>query len=802
MADIRYVSIDYAEDGYWAVGNTAWYIEGDYFQDGYVIQGTTHSGEAAISAAFAITATSARTRPSDATVSSSALASATVLRVRPAAISLTSTASVTADADDINGGSVSISASSSLTSQGDRTRTVNTNLTSTASLTAQARADKVADSNLIVEALWYAKSLRIKPANSSLEAFNTQLSSTARIRSTQSDMTVSTAFSATAIKVHGARVGSPTTGLHFSGDRYITVNPTPVSAYPGTLSLPLQNAASPAFGSYVGDVDAAAAGQGLIVSIWARQSTLSTQNRNLLSSSTFETISGARSDYRFTLGGMNTVTNSVDIGFTGVDDANGPTYIPGIGIGAPFIPDTEWHHFLWHFTQFNDTVGIRQVVTTANVYIDGTRVGAYSSTAEEGTSAYITEPLFIGVRKQQIGNDPPLNLMREETLWEGDIKQIWIGFDSLGGNVVGGTYNFNIQDFYRDGLVDLGQYGRGLTENLPQPMVYEPLDYYTLPTSIGSDLTAHLFTNTASQTGTITTFDSSWLPEDASRGLDSKFTFTASGDNIKNVTADLTSEFTFNSVGYYAYFGDAVLSAQADFTATAYDFTKASATLDSQADLTLQPGNALRSAQASFQSAMSAVLVAQPTRDGDIDLDSEFTLTADATTAQLGRAVLDSEFTFAAQSYEFTKASAAFSASATLTAEGRLEERERGNLLSGMEFALSATPSRTRPGVNDLQSNLTLAIEPGNALRRGTVAMSAFAFALSAGKLVDFQDENFINPSQETGILQVFAESTLLLVEAYNGLNTVLVSDGLEQTVLAVDEETTVLLAQFNTPNN
>jgi hypothetical protein len=333
---------------------------------------------------------------------------------------------------------------------------------------------------------------------------------------------------------------------------------------------------------------------------------------------------------------MNTVTNSVDIGFTGVDDANGPTYIPGISIGAPFTPDTEWHHFLWHFTQFNDTVGIRQVTTTANVYIDGTRVGAYSSTAQEGTSAYITEPLFIGVRKQQLGNDPPINLMREESLWEGDIKQIWIGFDSLGGNVVGGTYNFNIQDFYRDGLVDLGQYGRGLTNNLPQPMVYEPLDYYTLPTSIGSDLTAHLFTNTASQTGTITTFDSSWLPEDATRGLDSKFTFTALGDNIKYGVIDLASTASLTGVGYYAYFGDAVLSAQADFTAAAYDFTKASAALASEFTQTLQPGNALRNAEVTMLSALSATITATPTRLGDIDLASEFTLTADATTAQLG----------------------------------------------------------------------------------------------------------------------------------------------------------------------
>jgi len=797
VADNRYVVIDYVESGYDEIQNTAWYIESDYFELGYVIQGTTQSGEAAVSAAAVVTSTADRFRNSSADLTSTSTITSLGLKIISLTINYSSQATLISLGIKQANANTTLSSVTTLTAIPKKTITPVITLTSLATITADSSYTASPSISLISYPSIYAKASTIKTANATLTAFDTVVTVSARIRSTQSDMVSTTTFSAVAVKVHGARIGEVSTGLHFSGDRYITINPTPIAAYPGTYSLALQDAASPAFGSTVGYVDVGGGGNGFIVSIWARQSQTSAQNRSLLSSSTYESVSGAKSDYRFNLGGMNTVTNSADIGFTGVDDANGPTYVPGIGIGAPFIPDTEWHHFLWHFTQFNNSVGIRTVVSTANVYIDGTRIGAFSSTAQEGTSAYISEPLYIGIQKQQQGNTPPLNLMREETLWEGDIKQIWIGFDSLGGNVVGGTYNFNIQDFYRDGLVNLGQYGRGLANNLPQPMVYEPLDYYTLPTSIGSDLTAHLFSNAASMSGNITSFDSSWLPADAIRGLESRFTLIASGDNIKEAEVNAASAFSLSAFGGYNKPASSTISTVATFTANTYNFTKATATLSSLFTTT-NISDRIKTASIALTSAFSVNFDADETNKGSASLASTFTLLADATTAQLGRAQLASNFNLTATSYNFTKAQATMQAAVSLAADGRFQARTRADATLAAASTFSATAKRLRLGTAVLTPAFTLTLAPGNALRGGNISMTAFDTVLSAGKIIEFLIENTIVVNEEQRLLRVALESTVLLVQMANGVNTITA----ETTDIVVPQEQGVLLAQYNIPTN
>jgi len=796
LSDILYVDSGYIVADYFQQGKDSDYFFPDYIQDGYVAAPII-SGQVLANTISSLTST--------------------ITRLQLPVANLSTTSTVTTIGDKIISLTVNYSSQTTLTSLGVKQANVSTALSSVTTLTSEANktvspvitlasaATVTADSNytaspsisLSTNAFLVSVASTIKKAGAVLTAFDTVVTVSARIRSTQSDMVSTTTFSAVAVKVHGARIGEVSTGLHFSGDRYITVNPTPIAAYPGTSSLALQDTSSPAFGSTVGYVDVGGAGNGFIVSIWARQSQTSTQNRSLLSSSTFASVLGAKSDYRFNLGGMNTVTNSADIGFTGVDDANGPTYVPGIGIGAPFIPDTEWHHFLWHFTQFNDPIGIRTVVSTANVYIDGARIGAFSSTAEEGTAAYIAEPLYIGIQKQQQGNTPPLNLMREETLWEGDIKQIWIGFDSLGGNLAGGNYNFNIQDFYSDGLVNLGQYGRGLANNLPQPMVYEPLDYYTLPTSIGSDLTAHLFSNSASMTGNITSFDSSWLPADAIRGLESRFTLTAIGDNTKEAEANAASAFSLSAFGGYNKPASSTISTVATFTANTYNFTKATATLSS-VFTSNNVTNRIKTASISLTSAFTVNFDADETNKGLATLASTFTLLADATTAQLGRAQLASNFNLTATPYNFTKAQASIQAAVSLVADGKFQARTRANATLAAVSTFSATAKRFRSSTADLTSAFTVTLAPGNALRSGSVTMSAFDTVLSAGKIIEFLAENTIVVTEEQRRLRVALESTVLLVQMANGVNTITA----ETTDIVVPQEQGRLLAQYNSPTN
>jgi transcriptional regulator CtsR len=76
--------------------------------------------------------------------------------------------------------------------------------------------------------------------------------------------------------------------------------------------------------------------------------------------------------------------------------------------------------------------------------------------------------------------------------------------------------------------------------------------------------------------------------------------------------------------------------------------------------------------------------------------------------------------------------------------------------------------------------------------------MSAFDTVLSAGKIIEFLVENTIVVNEEQRLLRAALESTVLLVQMANGVNTITA----ETTDIVVPQEQGRLLAQYNTPTN
>jgi hypothetical protein len=113
-------------------------------------------------------------------------------------------------------------------------------------------------------------------------------------------------------------------------------------------------------------------------------------------------------------------------------------------------------------------------------------------------------------------------------------------------------------------------------------------------------------------------------------------------------------------------------------------------------------------------------------------------------------------------------------------------------------FSLSPTSNRFRDSQVPLTSAWTFANGITRAIRSGVVSMSAFDTVLSAGKIIEFLRENTIVVTNEQRLLRAALESTVLLVQMANGVNTITA----ETTDVVVPQEQGVLLAQYNIPTN
>ena len=97
-----------------------------------------------------------------------------------------------------------------------------------------------------------------------------------------------------------------------------------------------------------------------------------------------------------------------------------------------------------------------------------------------------------------------------------------------------------------------------------------------------------------------------------------------------------------------------------------------------------------------------------------------------------------------------------------------------------------------------MASAFTFANGITRALKSGAVSMSAFDTVLSAGKIIEFLAENTIVVTNEQRLLRAALESTVLLVQMANGVNTITA----ETTDVVVPQEQGRLLAQYNQPTN
>jgi hypothetical protein len=158
---------------------------------------------------------------------------------------------------------------------------------------------------------------------------------------------------------------------------------------------------------------------------------------------------------------------------------------------------------------------------------------------------------------------------------------------------------------------------------------------------------------------------------------------------------------------------------------------------------------------------------------------SEFTLTADSTTNSLGIVIMNSVF--------------AVEAIPRVTLPIRPE-----SMTMSAAFSLAADSRRYRDSPVPMASAFTVTNGITRAVRNVNISMTAFNAVLSAGKIVEFLAEHIITVTEEQRLLRVALESTVLLVQMANGVNSVMA----ETTDIVVAQEQGVLLAQYNTPTN
>jgi len=807
VADNRYVVIDYVAEGYNEVQNTAWYIESDYSETGYVIQGTTQSGEAAVSAASTITAAADRFRDGTLTATTTATFTTITLRIKSALATLSSDFTLSASSAVVRSGLTNLQSDFSLTIDADDINSAVLSAFTNATLNSSASVNRPAESTITIIGDLVVAALRIKQGSTSLSAFNTVVTVSARIRSTQSDMFVATIFSATPVKVFGASTRESSTGLNFNGSRFLKISPTPQLSYTNGAKQQFRYDNNTNVEKY-----ASAVGKDFIVSVWARVDP--TLNRGALLSTDMTNETGLQNaeniwSWRFTgLSGNNhttggTTNSSIDLGMS-QPPVPGVPGGGGYGMGVVTFPDNEWHHYAAHILQMDASTGgfNPSYISIARFYRDGVFIGDGVSSQKNPQGAYLVDPLYVGINKQYGGASSPVGYIMQN-IFKGDIKQIWIGYD---GPTFG--YTFDINDFYNanvspgsgnlPGYVDLGKEGRqGAINQLPIPIAYNPLDFYTL-NSYGETVTAHQFSNAYSNIGNVTTLDNNWLPSGVIRGFDSRFTFTAIGDNIVGFDASLTSEFTISSeFGYIfpnsanisivssltgtitdVFPSTANLSSQFAFTATNYEFTKATVAMSSSfafsADTDEISSGVVLSPMAFALSASMGVI-----RDANQSSAITVDFTADSTTNSLGIVNILSEFAIEViprVTYPIRPEQMTMSAVFTQTADSRRYRDSPVPMASVFSFANGIT----------------------RGLRGGNISMTAFNAVLSAGKIVEFLTENTIAVTEEQRLLRVALESTVLLVQMANGVNSVMA----ETTDIVVAQEQGVLLAQYNTPTN
>lgn len=727
------------------------YVSIDYVESGYdEVQNTAWYIESGyFELGYVIQGT---TQSGEAAMNAASVVSATSARTKSGSVSATSTSTFTAQAVKVFGAGTSLTAVTTLTVI--PLQIVAADLTIADSVTITASAMKIHGAGTTINSLATvsATSVRIQPAAADFTAFNTVVTAAGRIRPAADFSALNATLTATPTKVFGASTNTieaylatqfPVAGVHLTEDSY--ANGVGYLLYRDSTSFNQSQFFS----------------SSTVIAFYARAES---QTAGVIFSFSGDGIN--RIPWTFTMGG-----NGLTVSGSG---SRTWTNLPTI---------TDIHHYAIHFGGTNGTT----------LYVDGIIQTNYTgsvSAAEVGW--YENYPVLYLGRSRTIVNfglpGQPNNYQEVQSdWWEGDLAQVWIGRPTNGRGLASPQF-VRITGYRFDTFESFGIYG-----NMQESQV----------TTVGTNMPNGAGTDdTLSQPNFYAEFND-WTPAGtmdqvyfASYPLQGNFTVVAAGFAITYGEASLQSAASLSALAGYLKQSTAVMSAEFSFTATPYDFVKASATMQSAFAFTADPDE--------ISSGVNIVL-AESSLSADADVIRGgvvvTTLFADiavtATTNLLGYAVITAQATLSATPYDFTKASTVITATAELTGEGRLQERVRGNVQMQSAFSLSAEVLRIRTNSLQIAAQASVVTGIGNALRGGNISMTAFDTVLSAGKIIEFLTENTITVTEEQRLLQVALESTVLLVEMANGVNTVTA----ESTDTKVAEEQGILLAQYNTPN-
>jgi len=394
---------------------------------------------------------------------------------------------------------------------------------------------------------------------------------------------------------------------------------------------------------------------------------------------------------------------------------------------------TEWHHY-W--------VKCRRTVIsgplyryTVELYVDGSLkdTNLVDISTLNGNVSDADDPITVGAYRY-------LNTYSEA--FRGVLAQAWLSQDAF--------YGFDtVSDFYDGGWVDLGTDGtKGSTLNMP-PDWYEPWDYpYTSRTN-NADATNYptRLLNPAPAIFTLTPIPTVTLALGEST-LSTNFTITADNIRVRQVEATVNAEFTLGNLGGKLKGG--------------------TATLASEFTILPAPTSELFG-EASLEAFANSTLDGFAGRVGDIDM---VVSTAMSVTA-----------------YDFTKAETAVSSEFTTNIVATALIPIKGEVLTAGEFVILADPDVIRGDTVALTVVSTLT---PTALRifDNSISLSALAFAILAGRIIEFRDENTLTVARETGRLLVDWENRLFNIEVENRINTTI----RETRSIIVEPESGILL--------
>ncbi len=693
------------------------------------------------------------TQSGEAAVSAASTVTAAADRIRDGSLTAAITSTFTATAVKVFGAASAVSVTATLSATA--LQIVAAELTAFNSITLTASAGKIfgANGTITCNSTISAQTLRIRPADIALSAFNTVVSAAGRIRPAAEFSALSATLTATPVKVFGA---STNTIDYYLDNQFGEAGFRPQSG--NNVGIGYLN-----YRAIVGDDNTLSGNfDGTTFSFYARADVGGTTG---------------------TLAYITTDRGPVRIGLSGGDETGSALLVFDKPVGGGSFTwnldallntnsydfnVTRIHHYYIHIGAWNwPQPNTADRVVVVDAWVDGVHLGQQSYFTGDTSNPYYMDPDLLYIGSDNLGNNR----------WQGTLAQFWVsGYDSLASNylqlLTPTTYETFGADGKKNGTLDNGFGSTG-------PLYYIEGGRYNdgYPLEAGDFLTTN--------------------PLDTAYPLQGNFAVVAAAFAISFGEASLQSNASLAASAGYLKPASISMSSEFGFTATPYDFTKAEVSMQTAFAFTADADEISGGVNITL-AEVTLVANAAVIRSGEVITTLFADIAVTATTNQLASAAIFAQATLSATPYDFTKASATLTAQATFAAEGRLQQRTRGIVEMQSAFSLSAQTLRIRTTSLQASAQASVLIADGGALRGGNISMTAFNTVLSAGKIIEFLVENTIVVTEEQRRLRVALESTVLLVQMANGVNTITA----ETTDIVVPQEQGRLLAQHNLPTN